>query len=124
MLGRYFDAKQQATAAVVSAKKKGGSNIGQAIEIELALKDQVQFERDLQMLFFSTGNADVWQAVQVRVAEMNRAQALAARQEREEQDRIRKERAQLIDNLIIGAVIVGAVIILGVMIYFTVQAAL
>ena len=44
LLGRYFDAKQQATKAVVQAKKKGGSNLGQAIEIELALKDQARSE--------------------------------------------------------------------------------
>ena len=122
LLGRYFDAKQQATKAVVQAKKKGGSNLGQAIEIELALKDQVQFERELQMLFFTTGNADVWQAVQVRVAEMNRAQAQAAKVEREEAAKAAKERAEFIDQLIIGGVVVGAVIMLGVLIYITMAA--
>ena len=71
------------------------------------------------MLFRS---ADVWQAVQVRVAEMNRAQAQAAKAEREEAAKAAKERAEFIDQLIIGGVVVGAVIMLGVLIYITMAA--
>ena len=122
LLGRYFDAKQEATKAVTHAKKKGGSNLGQAIEIELALKDQMEFERELQMLFFTTGNADVWQSVQQRVQEMNRAQAIAARKEREESERVAKEKAERMEIILISAVVIGAVMMLFGIIYTAIQA--
>ena len=122
LLGRYFDAKQEATKAVTQAKKKGGSNLGQAIEIELALKDQMEFERELQMLFFTTGNADVWQNVQQRVQEMNRAQAIAARKEREEAERVAKEKAERMEIIFISAVVIGAVMMLFGIIYTAIQA--
>ena len=122
LLGRYFDAKQEATKAVTQAKKKGGSNLGQAIEIELALKDQMEFERELQMLFFTTGNADVWQSVQQRVQEMNRAQAIAARKEREEAERVAKEKAERMEIILISAVVIGAVMMLFGIIYTAIQA--
>ena len=37
LLGKYFNAKSEATKAVASAKK-GGSSMGMAIEIEMALE--------------------------------------------------------------------------------------
>ena len=53
---------------------------------------------------------------------MNRAQAQAAKAEREEAARMAKERAEFIEQLLIGGVIIGAVVILGVLIYFTMAA--
>ena len=63
MIGKYFDAKATATKAAREAKKAGGSNMGKAIEIELALKQQADFEKELQSLFFQTNNMDVWQNI-------------------------------------------------------------
>lgn len=71
MIGKYFDAKHEATKAVQEAKKAGGSNMGKAIEIELALKSQRDFEEQLKGLFFSSNNMDIWQNIMQRVAEMN-----------------------------------------------------
>ena len=82
LLGKYFDAKHEATKAVKAAKKKGGSNMGAAIQIEMELMQQRQFEEELKMMFFQTGNADVWQDIQARVARMNRDEALEIRREK------------------------------------------
>lgn len=80
LIGKYFDAKHTATKAASQAKKAGGSNMGKAIEIELALKAQKDFEEQLKGLFFSTNNMDVWNSIQQRVMEMNK-------EDREEQRR-------------------------------------
>ena len=75
MIGKYFEAKHTATKAVHEAKKKGGSSMAKAIEIELALKSQRDFEQELQNLFFSTNNMDVWQAIKKRASDMDAANA-------------------------------------------------
>jgi cell division septum initiation protein DivIVA len=75
MIGKYFEAKHTATKAVHDAKKQGGSSMGKAIEIELALKSQRDFEQELQNLFFSTNNMDVWQAIKKRASDMDAANA-------------------------------------------------
>jgi len=108
LLGKYFDAKHEATKAVKQAKKKGGSNMGAAIQIELELMQQKQFEEELKMLFFQTGNADVWQDIQTRVAMMNRDDAHEARREKEAAERRRKETAAMIEAMIGAMLIVGA----------------
>jgi len=108
LLGKYFDAKHEATRAVKAAKKKGGSNMGAAIQIEMELMQQRQFEEELKMMFFQTGNADVWQDIQVRVAQMNRDDAHEARREKEEAARRRKRMAEAIEAGIGVALILGA----------------
>jgi len=60
MIGKMFDAKSQATQAMVQAKKSGGSNMGAALQIEMALDEAKRFEAELLMLFQATGRADVW----------------------------------------------------------------
>ena len=107
LLGKYFDAKHEATKAVNHAKKKGGSNMGAAIQAELELMQQKSFEEDLKMLFFQSGNADVWQNIQIRVAQMNRDDAHNARKEKEAAARRKKEIAEAVEAAI-GAVIIVA----------------
>jgi hypothetical protein len=114
LLGKYFDAKHEASKAVTQAKKKGGSNMGAAIQVELELMQQRQFEEELKMMFFQTGNADVWQDIQTRVAQMNRDDALDAKREKEAAARKKKQMAEMIEALI-GATLI--VIILGGMAY-------
>lgn len=118
LLGRYFDAKHEADKAVSQAKKKGGSNMGAAIQVELELMQQKQFEEELKMMFFQTGNADVWQNIQIRVAQMNRDDALDAKREKEAAERRRKAIAQAIETGIGVILIVGA---LGGMGYLAVE---
>ena len=50
MLGKYFDAKANAIASAEAAKAGtfGGSSMGKALEIELAIDAQKEFEEDLK----------------------------------------------------------------------------
>ena len=114
LLGKYFDAKHEATKAVQQAKKKGGSNMGVAIQAELELMQQKQFEDELKMMFFTTGNADVWENIQIRVAQMNRDDALEAKREKEAAARRKRQMQQTIEATI-GAVLIA--IIIGAMAY-------
>jgi hypothetical protein len=106
LLGKYFDAKHTASKAVQENKKKGGSNMGAAIQVELELMQQRQFEEELKMMFFQSGNADVWQDIQNRVAQMNRDDALEAKREKEAATRRKKQIAQAIETGI-GVVLIS-----------------
>jgi lysophospholipase L1-like esterase len=79
MLGQYFGAKQDTVKALEEAKKKGGSSMAQAIQIEMELLSQKKFEDELKMIFFQTGHADIWENIQKRVQEGEQAQREAQR---------------------------------------------
>jgi len=111
LIGKYFDAKHTASKAAQEAKKAGGSNMGKAIEIELALKGQRDFEEQLKNLFFSTNNMDVWNSIQQRVAEMNAEDKAEAKREEIRAINAAKKRAQNIETAI-------AVSILAVITFF------
>ena len=94
MVGRMFDAKSQASKAMVEAKRSGNkSNFALAMQIENTLMQTAKLESELQMLYMQTGNIDVWNKIKSRAAEMDRDDAIAARQAKEEEKR-RKEKAQ------------------------------
>ena len=107
LIGKYFDAKHDATKAVRESKKSGGSNMGKALEIELALKAQKDFEEQLKGLFFPN-NMDVWENIMVRVAEMNAADKAEAERERVAEIN-RKKRQKELEEI---AVAIGAAIVL------------
>ena len=112
LLGNYFDAKGTAIKAARQAKKKGGSNLGAAMQIEMALKAAADFEREVQGLFFSSNNMDVWQAIKKREAEMNAADKVEAEQEKIAEIRRKREQKEMRElgiAVAIGAVLVGAV---------------
>jgi hypothetical protein len=72
MIGKMFDAKSTATKALIEAKKsKKGSNMGTALQIEMALEQARAFEEELKMLFMQTGKIDVWNKIKARQAEMD-----------------------------------------------------
>ena len=76
MIGKLFDAKSTATKAMLQAKQSGkGSNMGTALQIEMALEQARAFEEELKMLFMQTGKIDVWNKIKVRQAEMDLADA-------------------------------------------------
>jgi len=76
MLGKMFDAKSAATKAMLQAKRdKKGSNMGTALQIEMALEQARAFEEELKMLFMQTGKIDVWNKIKARQAEMDLADA-------------------------------------------------
>lgn len=71
MLGKMFDAKSQCTKALLDAKKNKGSNMGQALQIEMALEQARAFEEELKMLFMTTGKVDVWNKIKSRQDQMD-----------------------------------------------------
>jgi hypothetical protein len=94
MVGRMFDAKSQASKAMVEAKRSGDkSNFALAMQIENTLMQTAKLEAELQLIYMQTGNIDVWNKIKARAAEMDRDDAIAARQAKEEEKR-RKEKAQ------------------------------
>lgn len=118
MLGQYFGAKKEATQALEQAKKEGGSSLAKAVEIEIQLMQQMEWEEGLKMVFFQTGRADVWEAIQKRVAEGEQA-------ERENRRRARdaaKQRAKKVAQMVEIAIAVGFLVILvPPLIYFVIQ---
>jgi hypothetical protein len=84
VIGKMFDAKSVATKAMVEAKRSGGSNMGTALQIEMALDSAKKFEAELQMLFMQAGKVDVWNKIKERAQLMDIEDAHAARQAKEE----------------------------------------
>jgi uncharacterized membrane protein len=106
LIGKYFDAKHTATKAAQEAKKAGGSNMGKAIEIELALKAQKDFEEQLKGLFFSTNNMDVWASIMQRVNEMNADDKAEQQREARRAQIAAKKRQEMIEMTIAVVLIV------------------
>ena len=106
VLGKYFDAKSTATKAMVQAKSSGTkSNMAIAIEIELAIHQAEEFERQLQMLFMQTGKIDVWNKIKARASAMDRDAAIAARKEKEAATRRKRKMQEAIE--VVFAIIIA-----------------
>jgi hypothetical protein len=76
MIGKLFDARSVATKSMLEAKRsKNKSNMGTALQIEMALDQARVFEEELKMLFMQTGKIDVWNKIKARQAEMDRDDA-------------------------------------------------
>jgi len=106
MIGKMFDARSVATKAMLQAKQSGkGSNMGTALQIEMALDQAKVFEEELKMLFMQTGKIDVWNKIKARQAEMDLADAkeLSALKKA---DKAAKEKEQEMNEL---AMIIGGV---------------
>ena len=101
LIGKYFDAKGTAVKAAREAKKAGGSNMGKAIEIELALKAQADFERELKDLFFASNNMDIWNNIMKRVAAMDAEDKAEAEREKVRIRNAKRRQAEL-NELFIG----------------------
>lgn len=72
MIGKMFDAKSTATKALMQAKSsKKSSNMGTALQIEMALEQARAFEEELKMLFMQTGKIDVWNKIKARQEQMD-----------------------------------------------------
>lgn len=97
MIGKMFDAKSVATKAMLEAKRdKKGSNMGTALQIEMALEQARAFEEELKMLFMQTGKIDVWNKIKARQAEMDLADAkeLSALKKAEKEAKAKEEEIQ------------------------------
>lgn len=116
VLGKYFDAKANAIAVAQKAKAGGfgASAMGKAIEIEMAIESQRQFEEELKMLFFQSNKMDVWQKIKSRAALMEAEAAKAAgAQKRAAQAKAKKdqEAIEILIGISLAVVLVGAILI-------------
>lgn len=109
MIGKMFDAKSAATRAMIEAKKGGnkGSNMGQALQIEMALEQARAFEEELKMLFMQTGKIDVWNKIKERQLQMDADDAKEIRKLKEQEKREKEAEEEQMTYLIAGLVIVG-----------------
>lgn len=111
LLGQYFEKKHEVTKALKEAKSSGGSNMGKAVQIELDLKAQRDFEEQVKGLFFPN-DMDVWNSIMVRVAEMDKQDKLDAQLARDRALRAKQEREELIEIcIIIGGVFLVFVLV-------------
>ena len=94
VIGKMFDAKSTATKAMVHAKKSGGSNMGTAIQIEMALEQAREFEKELQMLFFQANKVDVWNKIKERAQLMDVEDAHEARKAKAETKKKKEEQEE------------------------------
>ena len=110
MIGKMFDAKSTATKALMEAKKsKKGSNMGTALQIEMALEQARAFEEELKMLFMQTGKIDVWNKIKARQAEMDADDANDVRLFNA-QERARKQREEELNEWAIILSVCGLIL--------------
>ena len=111
VLGKYFDAKEQAIEVVKQAKSGGfkGSALGKALELEMALESAREFEEQVKMLFFQSNKMDVWQRITARAKQMEIDAAHDARRKKEAAKRREAEIEEAI-ILVIGLTVGGAAI--------------
>ena len=106
-IAKMFDAKSVATKAMVEAKRSGNkSNLGTALQIEMALDEAKRFEAELMLLFQATGRADVWQKIKQRQQQMDIEDAHLARQAKAEEKKRKEEEAEYMAWAIATVVIV------------------
>ena len=105
MIGKMFDAKSTATKALMEAKKsKKGSNMGTALQIEMALEQARAFEEELKMLFMQTGKIDVWNKIKARQAEMDADDANDIRMFNDQERKRKQKEAEMNE----WAIIIGS----------------
>jgi hypothetical protein len=114
MIAKMFDAKSQATRAMVEAKRSGNkSNLGTALQIEMALDEAKRFEAELMLLFQATGRADVWQNIKERQQQMDIEDAHLARQAKADEKKKREEEQEQMAwafGIVILVMLIGAVV--------------
>lgn len=110
VLGKYFDAKSNATKAIQQAKSSGKkSSMAAAIEIEMALDQAAQFEKQLQLLFMQAGKIDVWNKIKARSYAMDVEAAHEARRTKEANLKRKKEIQEMIEITIVVLIIIGLI---------------
>jgi len=113
LLGRYFEQKHEVTKALNQAKSQGGSNMGKAVQIELDLKSQRDFEEQVKGLFFPN-NMDVWNSIMVRVAEMDKQDKIDQQLARDRALRAKKAQEEMVEILIVVCGVVLIFVLVGI----------
>lgn len=92
VLSKYFDAKADAVKVLDEVHKGGfkGSNMGKAVELELALADAKNFEEQVKGLFFPN-NMDVWDKIVARRLQMDQQDKIDAKRARDRALRAKQE---------------------------------
>ena len=105
MIGKMFDAKSTATKALIEAKKGKGSNMGTALQIEMALEQARAFEDELKLLFMTTGKIDVWNKIKARQDQMDIDDARELRSLEKAEKKAKEKEAEMQElAIIIGGV--------------------
>ena len=120
VLGKYFDAKEQAIEVVKQAKSGGfkGSTLGKALELEMALEQAREFEEQIKMLFFQANKMDVWARITARAKQMEIDAAHDARRKKEAAKRRQAEIEELM--ILVGGGTV-ALVSIGVIVWVVMQ---
>ncbi len=121
VLGKYFDAKEQAIEVVKKAKSGGfkGSSLGKALELEMALEQAREFEESVKMLFFQANKMDVWARITQRAKQMEIDAAHEARRRKEAKQR---RQAEIDEVIIIAVAVLTTIFVLGLTFYFVAEA--
>jgi hypothetical protein len=116
MIGKLFDAKSTATKALIEAKKGKGSNMGTALQIEMALEQARVFEDELKLLFMTTGKVDVWNKIKSRQDQMDidDARELRALERAEKKAKEKEEELNQLAILIGGCAFVLFLVAIGI----------
>lgn len=117
LLGKYFDAKSTASKAVTESKKKGGSSMGTALQIELALEQAREFEKSVELLFFQANKMDVWARVKARAAAEDVQAAHTARKEKEAAKKKKKEQEEQLELVLLLSGLALVIFLVGVGIF-------
>jgi len=108
VLGKYFDAKADAVKVLEEVNKGGfsGSNMGKAVELELAIESARAFEEQVKGLFFPN-NMDVWEKIVNRRAQMDaddKAQRRRAADSSKQANKKRKEDIELWTAIVLSVI--------------------
>ena len=122
VLGKYFDAKAEAVKVLDEVHKGDfkGSNMGKAVELELAIESARAFEEQVKGLFFPN-NMDVWEKIVNRRAQMDaddKAQRRRAADSAKQARKKRKEDLELWTAITLASVVLALLIWVGVEILF------
>jgi hypothetical protein len=119
VLGKYFDAKADAVKVLEEVNKGGlkGSNMGKAIELELAIESARQFEEEVKGLFFPN-NMDVWHKIVARRQQMDADEKAAKRRAADAAIQARKKRKE---NLELWVALTLASVVLAVLLWIGVE---
>ena len=98
VLGKYFDAKADAVKVLEEVNKGGfkGSNMGKAVELELAIESARQFEEQVKGLFFPN-NMDVWEKIVNRRKQMDEDDKAQRRRAADAAKQARKKRRESLE---------------------------
>jgi hypothetical protein len=122
VLGKYFDAKADAVKVLEESNKGGfkGSNMGKAVELELAIENARQFEEQVKQLFFPH-NMDVWEKIVARRAQMDaddKAQRRRAADAAKQAIKKRKEDLELWTAITLATIVFVVLMWIGVEIVY------